>query len=190
MRDWGIALRVLNLGTVWSCMVAPTPLTPYHWERPSRSHWIGGWFDTRAGLVDLEKTILTLLGMEPRLLGRWACSPVTIRNELSWLYVLFLKKTIPTASETCCLLRSDAVYSNRQLPAACFVYLDDQDSNFRRPDGTASQCKRWECLQPSHWKPQVSCRLRAFEKRVMRRTFRTKEKIVDEEWRKIHPQNQ
>jgi hypothetical protein len=35
--------------------------------------------DTRAGLVDLEKTLLTMHAMEQRLLGS-AYGPVTIRN--------------------------------------------------------------------------------------------------------------
>jgi hypothetical protein len=38
--------------------------------RGPRTHWIGGWVDTRAGLVNVEKReFLTLPGLEPRPIG-------------------------------------------------------------------------------------------------------------------------
>jgi hypothetical protein len=43
---------------------APTALNPG--KRDPGTHWIGGWVDPRAGLGNLEKSNLTLLGLELR----------------------------------------------------------------------------------------------------------------------------
>jgi hypothetical protein len=52
----------------WSAS-RPSRFTPG--ERASGTHWIGGCVGPRAGLDDVEKKkFLTLLGLEPQLLGR------------------------------------------------------------------------------------------------------------------------
>jgi hypothetical protein len=59
------------LSTCWRSVVSSRPGRFTPWERDSATHWIGGWVDPRADLDDVEKRkFLTLLGLEPRPLGR------------------------------------------------------------------------------------------------------------------------
>jgi hypothetical protein len=39
-------------------------------KEPPDAHWIGGWVDPSAGLDDVKRRFLTLLGLELRTLGR------------------------------------------------------------------------------------------------------------------------
>ena len=73
----GIAPYILNLGTKWEWFsLQSQPLC--HYRKLLSTHWIEGWESSRAGLDDLEKTLLSLLVSEPIFLGCPLCSLVTI----------------------------------------------------------------------------------------------------------------
>jgi hypothetical protein len=74
---------------------APVALPPG--ERAPGTHWIGGWVNPRANLDDVEKKkILTLPGLELRLLGRPARSiPTTLSRLLKVRPIRNLFNTTP-----------------------------------------------------------------------------------------------
>jgi len=53
---WGIAPRILYLGTRWRWVVSLMPLPFYPGERDPGNHWRGGWVGPTAGLDAVAKT--------------------------------------------------------------------------------------------------------------------------------------
>jgi hypothetical protein len=60
----GIAPRILDLGTRWSCVVRFTLGRFTHKEKTPGSHWIGGWLGPRAVLDAVVKRKIPSLRRE------------------------------------------------------------------------------------------------------------------------------
>jgi hypothetical protein len=84
MREWTHSSIVLNLVSTWRFVVSFTTLPLYPWgQSPQFQVYIR--LDEPPSLYGEETNLLTLPGIEPRLVGPPARSPVTTPAALSWL---------------------------------------------------------------------------------------------------------
>jgi hypothetical protein len=79
MRELRNSSTILKFGTRWRGVVTFTPLPPYPRVKNRGTNWLAGWVGLRGGLdTGQEKNVLSLPGIEPRYLGRWIHSPVSL----------------------------------------------------------------------------------------------------------------
>jgi hypothetical protein len=95
MGEWMYRSIIPDLSTNWRWVISFTPLPLYPRERPSSTHWIGGWVSPKTGLDDVERRKIMLLArLELRPLGHPARSPSLYRlhypGSLVTIYIILI----------------------------------------------------------------------------------------------------